>query len=602
MKFIARSNQPRHAAFERPDADPPRVRRDRSRGQVLVIFAGAAFLLIAVMALVIDLSWYWANTLKVQRAVDAAALAGAVDLPGSPGTNALHPAGTGVGDALTVATQNGYTATGSLTIDAHQDANNGNQMDVTISAPVSTFFLRIIGIQTLTATRSSKALFVLPVPMGSPENYYGVYCLTTPTLPNCGPTNAVPDAKGSGTLASKGFWGVVITPAGDQSLGDAYSTTKDSVSPGTNVDYDPAGYAYTVVIPAGGGGKVWVYDPTFCATGANGPGNYGVGDHWDNTTWNSVSTYYNLYATNNTPYKLSDDTPVAGATSGTLFEHMYQWDKSGTYGTLTNTPSSTSADGYTGKDCSADPYHNKWWLMASGLNAGTYRLQVTTTKVNPAVAGGTTIQDASVNSNTTAHNMFALEVASTSGNPQVYGSGRMAAWNTIAATGSQKFYLAQLDQTAAGKTLEIDLFDVGDVDGGSTLTILSPDQSQNPDGLYHTVNNIDFSTFNPGVAGAGNCTPASGMPCSANGVSQIVTDIVTNGNNTRAFGNTWLKILIPLPSNYGCALTSPGNPCLKPTGETGQGWWKVNYQVSAAWDTTTWQVNLRGNPVHLLVP
>jgi hypothetical protein len=81
-----------------------------------------------------------------------------------------------------------------------------------------------------------------------------------------------------------------------------------------------------------------------------------------------------------------------------------------------------------------------------------------------------------------------------------------------------------------------------------------------------------------------------------------VTDIVTNGNNTRAFGNTWLKILIPLPSNYGCALTSPGNPCLKPTGETGQGWWKVNYQVSAAWDTTTWQVNLRGNPVHLLVP
>ena len=46
---------------------------------------------------------------------------------------------------------------------------------MTISAPVGTFFMRIFGIPSLTAVRSSKAEFVLPVPMGSPENYYGVF-------------------------------------------------------------------------------------------------------------------------------------------------------------------------------------------------------------------------------------------------------------------------------------------------------------------------------------------------------------------------------------------------------------------------------------------
>ena len=34
-----------------------------------------------LMALVIDVSWYWVNSLRVQRAADAAALAGAVLLP-----------------------------------------------------------------------------------------------------------------------------------------------------------------------------------------------------------------------------------------------------------------------------------------------------------------------------------------------------------------------------------------------------------------------------------------------------------------------------------------------------------------------------------------
>ena len=52
-----------------------------SRGQVLVITGGILVPLIALVGLVIDLGWYQSNVLRVQRAADAAALAGVVFLP-----------------------------------------------------------------------------------------------------------------------------------------------------------------------------------------------------------------------------------------------------------------------------------------------------------------------------------------------------------------------------------------------------------------------------------------------------------------------------------------------------------------------------------------
>ena len=50
-----------------------------------------------------------------------------------------------------------------------QDATNKRRLNVTISAPINTYFMRIFGIPTINATRTSKAEYVLPVPMGSPR-------------------------------------------------------------------------------------------------------------------------------------------------------------------------------------------------------------------------------------------------------------------------------------------------------------------------------------------------------------------------------------------------------------------------------------------------
>jgi hypothetical protein len=146
-----------------PGPRPPNAQR----GQVIVIFAGGIVLFTLLMAVVVDVSWYWANSLRVQRAADAAALAGAVYLPGN--------VSTAVSSARAEASKNGYTNGTNATVTPTQDTTNNRQLDVQISAQVGTYFMRIIGISSIEATRSSKAEYVLPVPMGSPENYYGVF-------------------------------------------------------------------------------------------------------------------------------------------------------------------------------------------------------------------------------------------------------------------------------------------------------------------------------------------------------------------------------------------------------------------------------------------
>jgi hypothetical protein len=448
--------------------------------------------------------------------------------------------------------------------------------------------MRVFGITTINASRTAKAIYVQPVPMGSPENYYGVYCLTTPSSTTCGAANAVPDASGVGNLPSKGFWGAFQSSGDPHNEGDAFTPYNDFLNPGsnpqggTNPDYDPTGYNYAVEVP-GNGGSVYVFDPTFCAVGSG----LGSGDHYNSDAnrnyggtsgkyW-SVSSYYQLWNTNGTLFTTADDTLVA--TSGTLFQQEFQTDQSGTYGTVTAPAAgATSLDGKPLKDCRENApgavpaegryWHDKWWSMASGLAAGVYRVNVKSAAQGAA------------NWKTQAENDFSLEVRGPSAggkSPRVYGLGRMAGYNILSA-GVQSFYLAQIDAKAAGKTIEIDLFDPGDVSGNATLKIKDPDG-----------NSYNYATFN--YTADPNCIGGNSDSCSANNR----TSVRTASAGSSSFNDTWLTITIPLPATYG----SGG---LTPPGETQPGWWKIEYTVGGGNDTTTWMVNLRGNPVHLIVP
>ena len=132
----------------------------------------AIFVFTGMVALVIDVSWYWVNSLRVQRAADAAALAGVVQLP----TNPAVPAGpTPWPGPRRPRTATRRRSIGHPITPVQEPAVTGRRLAVTITAPVDMFFMRIFGINEIMSTRIGRAEYVLPVPMGSPDNYYGVF-------------------------------------------------------------------------------------------------------------------------------------------------------------------------------------------------------------------------------------------------------------------------------------------------------------------------------------------------------------------------------------------------------------------------------------------
>jgi len=697
--------------------------RRRPAGQILVMFAGSMILLIGMLALVSDFAWYWASTLRVQRAADAAALAGAVYLPGSP-TRAFAA-------AQAESTKNGYTngaamSGGAVSVAPIQDAANPRTLKVTVTAPVEMFFARIFGINSMQAQRDARAEFVLQVPMGSPEDYYGIDRMRS-ELDNAG--TIVNRASDSTPISPRGFWGALLTKGSNRTSGDAFSPYYNP-TPTVSTDFRPDGYEYTAEF-TGANGRIWVFDAEFCAVGKGTAGTVanqylGTGDHWldkPSGTYDSVTTVYRLYDTNDTPFDKTDDTLVAD--SGTTFASQRAIDRSrnfggngqysdqtasgpvytipvGTRGTANGNTTLSGAvaaggsavtvssatgiavgdvlmlEAYTGtfkvarrefvrvrsvsgnsigvapnaafphdsgtsvqevdaapistataagqqtvfssgvgygtgdisvndyvvidpmstkaearrvsavtatsitfdrsltfahvadtavvRDTSntagwagCGPYRNGWYLLDSGLPAGKYRIQATTND--------------DTNLLTNAENMWGFQVADDSGKPRVYGAGAMGAYTNL-PSGTQAFYLAQIGAEHAGKTVQIDLFDPGDVGGDATLRI------QTPSGNAYT-----YATFNYTADNGRSGTNA--------------TSIAVASGGTNLYNNSWIRIIIALPTTYGC---SPIAPCLKPSGETEQGWWKVEYTVGGGNDTTTWMVNIRGNPVHLILP
>ena len=208
---------------------------------------------------------------------------------------------------------------------------------------------------------------------------------------------------------------------------------------------------------------------------------------------------------------------------------------------------------HTGQpDCSADPYHNAWYQLGNGLAAGVYRLNVTTNSAG--------------NLSTNAENGWSTWVHAGT-EAKIYGEGRMVAYSNLTA-GRQTFYLAQIEAQHAGKTMQITLHDPGDVSGNAYLRILSPN------GNAYNYANFSYSATN-----------------GRNGSN--VNVIQTASGGTSYYDNQQITILIPLPTNYGTS-------GLTPPGETEAGWWKIEYEVAGGNDTTTWQVSIRGNPVHLV--
>src|SRR5207245_743189 len=271
----------------------PKMRRNSpsdDRGQTLAIVALMLTALFGFMGLVADIGWYELNMVRIQRAADAAALAGVVYLPG-------NVIGAVVAAQLEAA-KNGF-ANGVNGVTVTAAPVSGAVLGVTVSTPVRTFFARLFGVASFTAHRNARAEFVLPVPMGSPGDYYGinVICRNIDTPPAC---PQVASATGAGTLARLGSFGGVEPRGSERSSGDAYSTYYNG-KPALNTALDANGSSYIVAFPAGtAGGSVYLYDPMFCATGHGSTGRrLGVDEYWipGGTPGIGITTVDNLWDT-----------------------------------------------------------------------------------------------------------------------------------------------------------------------------------------------------------------------------------------------------------------------------------------------------------------
>ena len=385
--------------------------RDRDeRGYVIMMSALLILPLMAFAGFATDIGAWYSQAAKMQRAADAAALAGVPYLPDlSRATD----------EAERAAERNGFVdGVDDITIDVHQVGPH--QLNVLINdASVDLFFASLV-IERVEITRTATAEYVLPLAMGSPNNAFG--------------------NEGLGPYAGRpNFYAAVSGPRTQRSQGDYISTRCDLSNQWDscqtwNPTFDPDGYFYAIDIPPGASGvDIELFDAGWQERGSltteTGDSTYGVGP----VGANGVSTHFQMYNTDLTPLTHLDNPTMSSAECET--------------GPASEWIDATSPIGING------------WTTLCHITAptpGIYPLQVHSYDKGYAT------------------NQFSIRATSaTAIQPRVYGIGKMSIF-AEADAGSAEFYLAEIPETNRGKTLRVELFDPGESTGAADLTVLGP--------------------------------------------------------------------------------------------------------------------------------
>ncbi len=141
---------------------------ERERGATLVLSAAVLLVLIGMAGFAVDLGWLFLKTSETKKAAESAALAGVVHMP-NPSSVPWGPGAEAYDVAIDVASRNGYTGSLGTTVAPNEVLGKPNQLNVTISTSVPTFFMRVFGINTVAFTRSATAEQLPPLKIGSQD-------------------------------------------------------------------------------------------------------------------------------------------------------------------------------------------------------------------------------------------------------------------------------------------------------------------------------------------------------------------------------------------------------------------------------------------------
>lgn len=563
----------------------------RERGVVLIWFAMLLIVLLGFAGFAVDLSNWWLQADKLQRAADAGAHAGVVYLPADL-ANATSTARAEV-------TKNGYTLNGggaNATVHVSQEPNP-NRLRVRVTTTVDNYFVKLLGIPSVTLNREAVAEYIAPVPMGSPENRLG----NDPEIDY-----------------NPQLWSMVGGPNSWKHWGDRYQAKEclrnstyfesncmsGAVEGVENDDYAKEGYLYAIEVTnpvAGQPLRVQIYDPAFVDIGSSCPSNMLPSDSQRSALqskagnpypdavsryapgtgkWCSgdidheganVNTSYVVRAPDSTEWTDLDNPVIDTATcspqsfkpydpsNGTA---IYNWLNSGAESVMDGQAPWTFAEVF-----------RKWVTVceipSGSVQTGKYILQIRTN----ATAADPTTYNASVS--TGGHNRFSIRAGfGTTGLTQVSGAnltisarGRLPLF-TNADAADAEFFLARVLPYDAGRTLRISLFDMGDVSGGAgSLQILPPSEYAS-----------SFSGCSFVRDGGGTLSTQTNI-CKLNNVS------AANGYQGKI-----VTIDVPIPESYTCN-----------TGSVTGCWVKVLASFPGGVnDVTTWSAAILGNPIRLV--
>jgi Flp pilus assembly protein TadG len=561
-----------------------RVRRLRGeKGYILAMTGLLLVPLVVFTAFGVDLGAWYAQAAKEQRAVDAASLAGVVQLPDQ--TAAATAARTSL-------IANGYVFTSaqctvSATLTPANSSNKcvfsfpsaaGQEMYVSLYQPATQYFSGVaLGSESL--TRQATAVYNLHIPLGSPNFFFGN------NLPNgCTSLTSTTGACTGNPVPQPNLFAAIQGPYSRHQDGDPYATmcSGDTQTPSTcnpalatgqtggpptyaepgvtpgyaavqNTGYHKNGYLWAVDVKQAGTVTVQIYDP---ANGGTGAPLY--------ETLSSTATYGRF----NTSYELFQ----ASGSSATLYTDPAH--------SMSQAGACSAGPGWQNfQDGTGAAFYTEAWYTLCTFTApgpGIYPLEVKTSDItNPITNTG--IADSGA-----GWNVYSVRATVSSGTPpQVYALDSMSIWTAAPGT-TANFYLANIGPQYAGHTLQIYLYDPGDGSGPDAFTMqfLEPPSGLGTVPTGGTPISCNYNST-PSPTQVAPSTPTVSANCT------VTTKLA--GSSSGVYNGNWLNLVIQIPSSYSCS-----TDC----------WWWVKYNLgtsgSAPNDRTTWAVNVLGDPVHLI--
>jgi Flp pilus assembly protein TadG len=595
-----------------------RGRSSDQRGYVAILVATLIpTVFIACAAVAVDTGNWYAQQMDIQKAADAAALAGVPYLPNDMGNATTK--------ALDVAKRNGYDDADANVTVVVTLGDRPTQLKVTITAKIPNTFGKVIGVPTATLTRSAVADYQGPQPMGSPCNTFG----NEPTS-GTGGSSPIPSGTSHGSAPFSNcttppqFWGVVEGPETDKIQGDQYQTKDcsggvDNCASGHNSEYEDYGYSYVVKVQQDAVGfpiNLQLYDPEFAETGA------GCADLPDATSFPTGTGNLNPWVTKaDAKFRYSDDgtqtTPPltfksfcngdyfpggGSALMNTTFvlRHTTPSNNPATAPVQNDTGGSPCIKQYGGIDPTwnanmltsgatgynaqlAEVFHN-WTTLCNftPTEAGDYYLQVRT-NVSLGGAGtgllrsGNSAAAATSGNSTTGEgaNTFAMRAVTAPGKETsvaVAGYSHMPI--DINAPGSTStFNLIRVAPGAAGQFISFSFFDAADASGNGSIQILRPTDATG------SITSVPF----PG----GGCVAKGAGAGGGTALSNCTAPVSNSANNGKLE-----QMTVPIPSDYNCNWASFGG-C----------WYQVKITFNGATsvtDVTTWNATVVGDPIRLI--